>query len=92
MFRDTAVSRIASRRLAATRVSMGTDTKLALAGLAAVVIGGVQVSSILVRVASAEDPLTAIHALQLFFCGSLLEVGILALVNVWQRRRHKGER
>jgi hypothetical protein len=73
-------------------VSMGIDTKLALAGLAAVVIGGVQVSSILMRVASPSDSLTVIHMLQLIFCGSLLEVGILALVNVWQRRRHKGER
>jgi hypothetical protein len=86
------LSIIVFRQLAATKVSMGTDTRLALAGLAAVVLGGVQVSSILMRVASAEDSLTTIHALQLFFCGSLLEVGLLALVNVWQRRRHKSER
>jgi hypothetical protein len=81
-----------ARPLAATKVSMGTDTKLALAGLAAVVIGGVEVSSIFMRVASAEDSLTSIHTLQLFFCGSLLEVGLLALVNVWRRRHHNGER
>jgi hypothetical protein len=91
-FLTTALSILVSRRLAATKVSMGIDTKLALAGLAAVVIGGVQVSSILVRVASANDSLTAIHALQLFFCGSLLEVGILALINVWQQRRDKSGR
>ena len=71
---------------------MSTDAKLALTGLAAAVIGGVQVSSILVRVASTNDSLTVIHALQLILCGSLLEVGILALTNVWHRRHHKGER
>ena len=66
---------------------MGTDTSLAVAvaGAAAVVIGGVQVSSILVRVASPEDSLTVIHTLQLFFCGSLLVLGVLALVSVWHR-------
>jgi hypothetical protein len=82
-------------RLALVRRNEGLDgryTRLALAGLAAAVIGGVQVSSILVRVASAEDSLTVIHTLQLLFCGSLFEVGILALVNVWQRRHHNGER
>ena len=64
---------------------MRTDTSLVVAGVAAVVIGGVQVSSILVRVASPKDSLTVIHTLQLFFCGSLLVVGVLALVSVWQR-------
>ena len=66
---------------------MRTDTSLVVAGVAAVVIGGVQVFTLLVRVASPEDSLTVIHTLQLFFCGSLLVVGVLALVSVWQRSR-----
>jgi len=49
------------------------------------VIGGAQVSSILVRVASPKASLTVIHTLQLFSCGSLLVIGVLALVSVWQR-------
>ena len=58
---------------------MRTDTSLVVAGVAAVVIGGVQVSSILVRVVSPEDSLTVIHTLQLLFYGSLLVIGMLAL-------------
>ena len=65
---------------------MSREAKLLWGGLAAAVIGSIQVVSIIIRVASAADSLTVIHVLQLMFCGSLLVAGILTLINV--RRNH----
>lgn len=62
-----------------TGIAVGSDSKLALAGLAGAVVGAIQMSSIVVRVASTEDWLTVIRTLQLLFSGSLLVTGILAL-------------
>jgi hypothetical protein len=66
---------------------MSREAKLLWGGLAAAVIGSMQVASIIIRVASAAGFLTVINGLQLIFCGSLLVVGILTLINVWRDRR-----
>jgi hypothetical protein len=63
---------------------MSRDAKLLWHGLAAAVIGSIQVASIIIRVASADGSFQVIHELQLLFCGSLLAVGILTLINVWR--------
>jgi hypothetical protein len=67
---------------------MSRVAKLLWGGLAAAVIGSIQVVSIIIRVASAADSLTVIHGLQLMFCGSLLVAGILTLINVWRDHRY----
>jgi hypothetical protein len=56
-------------------------------GLAAVVIGSIQVGATLALVGSNAHALTVIDTLRLFFCGSLATVGVLVLVNVGQHRR-----
>jgi hypothetical protein len=66
---------------------MGREAKLLWGGLAAAVIGSIQVVSLIIRVASAADSLTVIHGVQLMFCGSLLITGILTLINVWRDHR-----
>ena len=66
---------------------MSREAKLLWHGLAAAVIGGIQVASIIIRVASADESFQVIHQLQLLFCGSLLVTGILALINVWRHHR-----
>jgi hypothetical protein len=63
---------------------MSREAKLLWGGLAAAVIGSIQVASIIIRVVSAGKSLTVINGLQLIFCGSLLVVGILTLINVWR--------
>jgi hypothetical protein len=55
---------------------------LLVLGFAAALVGAVQVGTTL-----AGHLLTVIAALRLFFCGSLLVVGALVLVNLW--RDHK---
>jgi hypothetical protein len=50
--------------------------------LAATLVGAVQVGTTLAGVATSHL-LTVIAALRLFFCGSLMVVGALALVTVW---------
>ena len=66
---------------------MSRDAKLLWHGLAAAVIGSIQVASIIIRVASADGSFQVIHELQLLFCGSLLAVGILTLINLWRDHR-----
>ena len=44
---------------------MTTDGRRVLAGLAAVIVGAIQVSSLVIRIASVSDSLTIIHTLQL---------------------------
>ena len=66
---------------------MSREAKLLWHGLAAAVIGSIQVVSIIIRVASADGFFQVIHELQLLFCGSLLVVGILTLINVWRDHR-----
>jgi hypothetical protein len=66
---------------------MSREANLLWGGLAAAVIGSIQVVSIIIRVAAAADSLTVIHGLQLMFCGSLLATGILTLINVWRHHR-----
>ena len=51
---------------------MTTDGRRVLAGFAAVIVGAIQVSSLVIRIASVSDSLTIIHTLQLMVCGSLL--------------------
>lgn len=63
---------------------MSREAKLLWGGLAAAVLGSIQVVSIIIRVVSADKSLTVINGLQLIFCGSLLVVGILTLINVWR--------
>ena len=64
-----------------------TDSRRVLAGLAAVIVGAIQVSTLVIRIASVSDSLTIIHTLQLMVCGSLLVTGILTLVSVHHDRR-----
>jgi hypothetical protein len=66
---------------------MNTDGERVLAGIAAVIVGGIQVSSLVIQIASVSDSLTIIHTLQLLVCGSLLVTGILTLVSVRHDRR-----
>ena len=60
---------------------MTTDGQRVLAGLAAVIVGAIQVSSLVIRIASVSGSLTIIRTLQLLVCGSLLVTGILTLVS-----------
>jgi len=71
---------------------MTTDGRRVLAGFAAVIVGAIQVSSLIVRIASVSDSLTIIHTLQLMVCGSLLVTGILNLVRVRHDRRYARRR
>ena len=64
-----------------------TDSRRVLAGLAAVIVGAIQVSTLVIRIASVSDSLTIIHTPQLMVCGSLLVTGILTLVSVHHDRR-----
>jgi hypothetical protein len=59
---------------------------LLVLGFAAALVGAVQVGTTLAG-AARSHLLTVIAALRLFFCGSLLVVGALVLVNLW--RDHK---
>ena len=65
---------------------MATRRTLLLVGLTAVLVGTIQVASTLVGVVRIHL-LTVIATLRLYFCGSLLVVGSLVLVNLW--REHK---
>jgi hypothetical protein len=59
-----------------------------LLGLAAVVVGTVQVATTLAG-AARTGLLTVIAALRLYCCGSLLVVGVLVLVNLWRDHNHR---
>jgi hypothetical protein len=83
----TVVTRRQTRERCARRIydlAMSREAKLLWGGLAAAVIGSIQVASIIIRVVSAGKSLTVINGLQLIFCGSLLVVGILTLIDVWR--------
>ena len=61
---------------------MDTQTTTLIWGLAASMIGGLQVTTIVIKVVSPGDSLTPIHCLQLIVCGCLLVTGIVLCANV----------
>lgn len=62
---------------------MASRRTVLVLGLAATLVGSIQVATTLADAASSHL-LSVIAALRLFFCGSLLVVGALVLVNVWR--------
>ena len=70
-------------------IRMAEERSALLMGSAAVLVGGLQVVTIVQRVLSPDDSLTLMHALQLMVCGSLLWTGALSLFTVWRRHHHR---
>ena len=62
---------------------MTSRSSMLILGLSAILVGAVQVGATLAGAASSHL-LTVIAALRLLFCGSLLVVGTLVLVNLWR--------
>ncbi len=63
------------------------DRRRVLAGIAAAVVGAIQVAFTVAAVVSPTDHLTVVHTLQLVVCGSLLVTGVLTLITVWRGHR-----